>query len=118
MAHKSSKFHQALIDLIEAYSQIEDVATEKHGDDESAANSAILEVLETSIESAIEEQDASTSFLASMLSSLSEALEQIDPSAFEESDEDYDEYEAEDSDIDLDEDDDDLDEMDDDDDDD
>ncbi len=104
MANSTSKLDQALMDLIEAYSEIASGLAEKHGEDEDALNNALVEVLETSIDSAVEEQGFNTSQFASMLSCLTEALEQIDPSAFEDEDEDY-EYDIEESDIDLDDDD-------------
>lgn len=96
-----SKLDQALRDLIEAYAELEQELEEKCGEDEEAFGAAVIEALETSIESAIEDQESSSGFVAAVLSSLSEALEQIDPSAFEgeEGEEDEEEeYEMEDDD--------------------
>lgn len=98
MADSFTKLDQALKDLIEAYSALEEEFDEKYGEDEDAFSSAMIEALETSIENAIDEQDSSTSVFATVLSSLSEALEQLDPAAFEESEEE----EEEDEDYDLD----------------
>ena len=111
-----SKLDQALIDLIEAYTELEAELDKKFADDEESYAAALIETIETSVEAAIEDQDASTGSFASLLSSMTEALEQLDPSAFEggEEEDDDDEYEADDDDVDLD--DDDLDEDDDDDD--
>jgi len=83
MADSFAKLDQALKDLIEAYTQLEEEYEEKFSDDDEAFSSAMIEALETSIENAIDEQDSSTSLFANMLSSLSEALEQLDPAAFE-----------------------------------
>lgn len=95
MADSFTKLDQALKDLIEAYTELESELDGKYGEDEEAYAAAIIEALETSIESAVDEQDSSTSVFANLLSSLSEALEQLDPAAFEEEraeegDEDYD----------------------------
>ncbi|HMO17166.1 MAG TPA: hypothetical protein PKA63_03600 [Oligoflexia bacterium] len=100
------KLDEALQDLIEAYTELEDAVSEKAGDDEDAFSHAIIEALETSIESAIEEHDFSTSGFAAVLSNLTEALEQLDPVAFDDdSEEDEEEYEVEDEDYEIDEDD-------------
>jgi ribonuclease E len=122
MANSFSKLHQALRDLIEAYTELEEELDEKCSDDDEAFSNEMIEALETSIESAIEEQDSSTAFFATMLASLSEGLKQVDPSAFdeeegEEADDDaeYDideesEYDIDDEEMDLDEDEDEDDE--------
>lgn len=96
MASSYAKLDQALKDLIEAYTELDEELEEKYGDDEDSFSHAMIEALETSIESAIEEYDTSTSSFATVLSSLTEALEQLDPSAF---DEDESEYELEDVDV-------------------
>jgi len=120
MADSFSKLDQALKDLVEAYSNLVSELESKHGEeDEEALGTAILEALETSIESAIDEQDSSTTEFAEMISALSEALEQLDPSAFdeqseEEEEEEYEEDDSEYDDIDEDEVDEDEDEEDDD----
>lgn len=102
MGHSSSKLNQALIDLIEAFTALDEEMSEKFGDDEDSYAGALIETLETTIEAAIDEQEVSTNAIAGLLSSLSQALEQIDPSAFEEEEEEegY-EYASDDSDINL-----------------
>ena len=104
MAKTHSKLDQALNDLIEAYSELEEELGTKHAEDEEALSHAMIEALETSIEGALEEHDYSSSNFASVLSMLTEALEQVDPAAFEDESEDYDmsevEYSADDADID------------------
>jgi hypothetical protein len=74
---------QALKDLIESYAELDEETEEKFGDDEESYSHAVIEVLETSIESALEEHDISTTLFANILSNLTEALEQLDPAAFE-----------------------------------
>ncbi len=109
MGNSNTKLDQALRDLIEAFRGIREKLDEKHGEDEDAFEGAIMEVLEASIENAIEEEDISSHAFAEMLDLLTEALEQYDPAAFDDADED--EYDADDDseydvddDIDLDED--------------
>ena len=110
MARTNSKLDQALADLVEAFVELEQEMDEKFGDDEEGFQTAIVEALETSIETAIEEQDSTTSSFASLVSCMSEALEHIDPSAFQAEDEEEEdeesEYDVDDSDLDYDEDDD------------
>lgn len=105
MGKKHNKLDQALKDLIESYVELEEELSAKHRDDEDALNAGIIEVLETSIEGALEEHDYSSSKFANLLSVLTESLEQIDPAAFEgEEDEDYNmsevDYDEDESDID------------------
>lgn len=109
MVSSFKKLDEAIQDLIEAYTELEEEISTKCGDDEDAFSSAIIETLETSIESAIEEHDFSTSGFAAILSNLTEALQELDPVAFEDEDEDSEsddeEYEMDDSEeYDLDED--------------
>ena len=97
IADSFSKLDQALKDLVESYASLVSELENKHGEeDEEALSAAIIEAIETSIEGAIDEQDSSTSEFAELVSALSEALEQLDPAAFnetseeeEEEDEDY-----------------------------
>lgn len=128
MVSSFKKLDEALQDLIEAYTELEEEISSKTGDDEDAFSSAIIETLETSIESAIEEHDFSTAGFAAVLSNLTEALQELDPAAFEddeesaadEDDEDYemedvddsDEYDLDDEELELDEDEDDYDDED------
>lgn len=103
MAKSYTKLEQALKDLIESYAEVELELEEKHSDDEEALGNELLEVLEGSIETALEEHDFSAGSFANLLSVLSEGLEQIDPAAFEdegEEDEEDEEYEMSDVDYD------------------
>ena len=110
MTNAYTRLDQALRDLIEAYTEIEEELESKHADDEDSFAHAMIEALEGAIESSIEERDVTTNAMAAILSNLTEALEQLDPAAFDEdsSDEDEDEEEEEededleDSDIDYD----------------
>ena len=115
MSNAYARLDQALKDLVEAYTEVEAELEDKYSDDEDSFSHAVIEALETAIESTIEEQDISTSALAGVFANMTEALEQLDPSAF---DEDEDEYMVDDIGggmEDIDEmDDDDMDEMDDD----
>ncbi|MCC6953823.1 MAG: hypothetical protein IT290_06870 [Deltaproteobacteria bacterium] len=83
MGDSFAKLDQALKDLIEAYVALDEEMSGKYSDDNEAYNNAMTEVLETSIESALEEQDAETKYFANMITVLSDALESIDPVAFE-----------------------------------
>ncbi len=92
MARASSKLEQALRDLIEAYTELEEGLEQKHGEDEASFSHAVDEALEAAIETAIEETDASTNVFGAILSNLTESLERLDPNAFEaQADADYDE---------------------------
>ena len=94
IADSFSKLDQALKDLVESYSTLVSELENKHGEeDEEALSAAIIEAIETSIEGAIDEQDSSTSEFAELVSALSEALEQLDPSAFNEQTEEEEEEE-------------------------
>ncbi len=84
MPNSFAKLDEALSDLIEAFSDLEVELDEKFGDDEDAYSGALIETLETSIENALDEQDTSTTTVATLLSVLTEALEELDPSAFDE----------------------------------
>lgn len=107
MSSAITRFDQALVELIDSFMNIESEMSSKFGDDPATYEQAVLEAVETSVESAIEEQDTTTTYFAGMLSCLSEGLEAIDPSAFEsEEEEEVDEaYESDEDDIDLDDDD-------------
>ena len=100
MASSFAKLDEALKDLITAFAEVQEEIEAKHSDDEDAYASALIDALETSVDSAVEEQDSSTGDFATILSSLSEALEQLDPSAFEE-DTASDEFSMEEMDYDL-----------------
>lgn len=114
MSNAITRFDQALVELIDSFMNLESEMDSKFGDDPETYEQAVLEAVETSIESAIEEQDSSTSFFANLLSCLSEGLETVDPSAFESEDDEASNLRSSD----IDDDDDDIDDIDDDDDDD
>lgn len=89
MSNSLERLEQALKDLIEAYSDVEEEIDDKFGDDEEKFSIAMIESMEGAIENAVEEQGYSTSAFAALVGTLSEGLESLDPSAFEEED-DYD----------------------------
>ena len=89
MSNSISKIDQALSDLVEAFSELESEFSEKYGEDQDALDHALAEVLETSIDSALEEHDCTPGFFASLINALSEGLEQIDPSAFGDEDDEF-----------------------------
>ena len=100
MAKTLAKLDQALQDLFTAYNEIELELNEKFTDEEEVAN-GLIEILETSIDSAMDDTDTTSNVVAMILSNMSDALEQIDPAAFEggedeEEDEDEEEYEIDD----------------------
>ena len=104
MAKAYAKLDQSLKDLVEAFAEVETELEEKHGEDEEALSHAVIEALETAVEGALEEHDYSSSSFAGLLSLLTEALEQLDPAAFEDEGEEYDmsevEYDLEETDVD------------------
>ena len=106
MSSAISRFDQALVELIDSFMNIESEMDNKFGDDPETYEQSVLEAVETSVESAIEEQDSSTAYFANMLSCLSEGLEAIDPSAFESEEQETANYQDDDDDIDMDDDDD------------
>jgi len=91
MANSTSKLDQALQDLIEAYAALEEEIDERCGEDEEAFATSLIEALEASIDTAVEACDVDTHMVANMISALSEAMESLDPDAFdgEESDDEF-----------------------------
>jgi hypothetical protein len=83
MSNVYNRLEQAILAVIESYTALEAVVESKYGDDEDSYSNAIIEALEASIESAIDDGDIGTNQFATILSNLNEALEQLDPSAFE-----------------------------------
>jgi uncharacterized coiled-coil protein SlyX len=83
MSSSYTNLDQALKDLVEAFAELEEEVEDKFSDDEDSYSHAMVETLETSIESALEEHDVTTASFANLLSNLTEALEQLDPSAFD-----------------------------------
>jgi hypothetical protein len=104
MAQTSNKLDQALKDLIEAYAELDEELSEKFSDDEEAYTSTMTELLETSIEGALEDQDVEPKYFANLLEFLSDSLELLDPTVFdtaegeeeEEEDSDYDDIDYDD----------------------
>jgi hypothetical protein len=95
MSTPYERLDQAMKDFIEAYLQIQDELETKHGDDEDSVANGVTESIETAIESALEEHDISTGSMATILSNMTEALESLDPSAFDDDEEEDEEYEVE-----------------------
>ena len=92
-----AKLEQAFSELIQAFVTLEEQMEKKYSDDDDAYSSAIIENVESAIDTALEEQEINTSNIAQMLAVFTEVLEEVDPAAFEElgdededSDEDYD----------------------------
>lgn len=83
MSSIAEKVDLALKELLEAFAELEQDLDEKHGDDEDAYQSILAETMEGAIESGVEESGTSTSLVATLISSLSEGLESLDPSVFE-----------------------------------
>ena len=103
MSNPYSKLDQAISDLVEAYQELELELEKKNGDDLEAIENGAVEAFETSIDAAIEEHDSSTSSFASLVSAMSDAIEQLDPSAFEgDEDEELEDVEYDDLDDDID----------------
>jgi len=90
MTSSFAKLDQALGDLIEAYSELGETLEEKYGEDEEAFSTAVVEALESCLETAMEENDVSSGFVATLLASFTEALEEVDPSAFDDEDDEGD----------------------------
>ncbi len=103
MVKSFSKLDQALKDLVEAYAELESDLEAKHGEDEESLSAALIEALETGVEGALEEHDYSSSSFAGLLSMLTEALEQLDPAAFEGEESEDEEYDLSDVDYDIEE---------------
>lgn len=91
-----AKLENALKDLVEAYINLESELEEAHEEDDDAYAAAMIEALEGAIEVAIDEFDASTQSIASMVTAMTEALEQLDPSAFDDDEEDSQGFELDD----------------------
>jgi hypothetical protein len=133
VAKPTEKIIDALTQLMEAFVELRDSIEESEegegeeeseleDDEEGGHQSRLVSEFRTALDSVIEAEDFSPDDFASLISSLTEALEEVDPTIFEdegeEEDEEYEEeddedYGEDDEDYDLDEDDldeDDLDE--------
>ncbi len=97
----NAKLEQSFNELIQAFSSLTAQLEKKYEEDDEACSTAIIEAIGTVIESAIEESDVTTGSIAQMLAVFTEALEEIDPDAFESIVSD----DSEDDDYDLDDDD-------------
>lgn len=104
MSATTSKFDQALKELVDTFASVHTELVDKYEDDEDGYQHALLETVENAIEGALEDSDVDASFLAGFLTTCSEALENLDPEAFNESEEGEDDYSMDDVDYDEDED--------------
>lgn len=116
----AAKIIEALTQLMEGYVELQQSVERdfgsREGEDEgelsSEVDTAIVTEVRAAVESVMEDEDYSAEEMASVISMLTDALEEIDPDVFnqdeddEEEEEDEDEDEDDDDDTDLDEDDD------------
>ena len=129
----AEKIIDALTQLVEGFAELqekleEDYDPEREGDDDketegeessSSLEDALVTEIRAAVESVIENEDCAPEDLASIVSALTDALEEIAPEVFtqeseeedeEEEEEEYDEDEEDDIDLDDDDDDDEYDE--------
>jgi ribonuclease E len=119
----SEKITDALAELMEAFAELQQSVSKsiKDGDDDddtdendedkvmsAEQDEALVAEVRTALESALESEDVSPEEFATLLSSLTEALEEIDPDVFREEvtqdvNDESDAEDIEDEDIDLDE---------------
>lgn len=97
-----ARLEQAFSELIQAFIALEEQMEKKYADDDDAYSSAVIESVESAIDSALEEQEISTSSIAQMLAVFTEALEEVDPAAFEDIGEDDEDEDSDDYDLDED----------------
>ncbi len=109
----SEKIIEGISTLLDGFSDLEeliskDFAGKKDSDSEtqSEIEEAIVTEVRAAVETVLEDENYSPGYLASLISAMTEALEEIDPEVFEGDKGDLDE---DDEDDDLDDDDDDLD---------
>jgi len=111
----AEKIIEALTQLIQGYSELQESVQAEFGsklltEDEEAeseldreVDAAIVLEMRTAIESVMESEDYAAEEVAAVVSTVTDALEEIEPDVFaEEEDEDDDEDEEEDEDIDFD----------------
>ena len=96
MAKTNEKLVTPLKKLFNEYMALEGIMDKD--DDSEHAHDEIVGSLEAAIEAAIEAEEIDTQVVARMLSFMTEALESLDPEAFEADEEDDDDYEDEDED--------------------
>lgn len=117
----SEKIIDALTQLMEGYIELQESIEEEYGsssmtdddDDESSVSeevdAAIVTEIRAALEAVMESEDYSPEELASVISTMTDAIEEIAPDVFEEDeeedddDEDYEDYDDDDEDLDLDE---------------
>lgn len=113
------KIIDAMNQLLEGYSELqelleEDLGTEKEAAEEgelsSEVDAALVSELRTALESLVESEDYSTEELASVVSALTDALQEMDPDVFESGEEEDDDFDDDDDDDEDDEDDEEYDE--------
>ncbi|MBX7145664.1 MAG: hypothetical protein K1X79_14530 [Oligoflexia bacterium] len=120
----AEKIIEALTQLLEGYSELQESIENDFGgekDDEETAeelDAALVTEMRAAVESVIENEDYTAEEIASVISALTDCLQEIDPDVFEteeteeeEDDDDYDDddEDEDDEDLDLDEDDEDED---------
>lgn len=127
MATKGAeKIIEALTQLMEGYVELQESVERDYGGREepeagaelsSEVDAALVTEIRAAVESVMEDEDYSAEEMASVISVLTDALEEIDPDAFgqeededEDEEEDDDDIDDDDEDLDLDEDSDDDDE--------
>lgn len=116
----AEKIIDALTQLMEGYCELQEAVENDYGsadkdddddDDESSgelnaeADAAIVNEMRAALEAVIEAEDYTPDEIASVISTMTDALEEIDPDVFEKEseDEDEEEYEDDDEDEDLEE---------------
>ena len=108
MTSSVAKLDQALTDLLEAFQGVEDEMDDRAGGDRKETKQSVIEALEGSIENSLDETSSSTENFAWLITALTEALQQLDPSAIESNQDGDFAYSEEDYDDDDDDEDDDL----------
>ncbi len=109
----AEKIIDALTDLLDGYKELQKALESDFGADEDTADralemdAALITEMRAAIESLMESEDAGAEEIASIISVMTDALEEIDPNVFTPGDEDL-----EAADEDADDDDDDLDDLD------
>jgi hypothetical protein len=115
----AAKIIEALTQLMEGYVELQQSVERdfggREGEDEgelsSEVDTAIVTEVRAAVESVMEDEDYSAEEMASVISMLTDAVEEIDPDVFDQEEEDEDEEDEDDSeddedeDLDLDEDD-------------
>ncbi|MDR2337122.1 MAG: hypothetical protein LBE20_00525 [Deltaproteobacteria bacterium] len=98
----NAKLEQAFSEIIQAFIALEEQLEKKYSDDDEAYSSAMVETIESVLDSILEEGDITTTNIAQMLAVFTEALEEIDPNAFEDlvnDDDDDDDYDLDDEEL-------------------